>query len=176
MDTRSPPRREVRWPRVQKTWLARASSAITPVTSTASARFSPTTPHQEGSLATQRRLEGADARVEAAQHWKQAFPDEHGTITGAYPSGDTVAIELTWEGTQSGPMAMPDGQELPPSNKRMTVKSVEVIEIEDGKIKVLRHYFDLMTILQQIGAMDQAETPAASRLHSVRERRLEAAP
>ena len=30
-------------------------------------------------------------------------------------------------------MAMPDGQELPPSNKRMTVKSVEVIEIEDGK-------------------------------------------
>ena len=50
----------------------------------------------EEELATQRRLEGADARVEAAQHWKQAFPDEHGTITGAYPSGDKVAIELTW--------------------------------------------------------------------------------
>jgi limonene-1,2-epoxide hydrolase len=36
-----------------------------------------------------------------------------------------------------------------------------VIEIEDGKIKVLRHYFDLMTLLQQIGAMDQAETGSA---------------
>jgi len=57
----------------------------------------------------------------------------------------------------SGPMTTPDGQELPPSNKRMTVKSVEVIEIEDGKIKVLRHYFDLMTILQQIGAMHPPE-------------------
>ena len=77
-----------------------------------------------------------------------------------------MAIELTWEGTQSGPMAMPDGQELPPSNKRFTLKSVEVIEIEDGKIKALRHYFDLMTILQQIGAMDPAGTPVASRLHS----------
>jgi predicted ester cyclase len=76
-----------------------------------------------------------------------------------------VAIEVTWEGTHSGPMATPDGQELPPSNKRITVKSVEVIEIEDGKIKALRHYFDLMTLLQQIGAMDQAETAAASRLH-----------
>ena len=119
----------------------------------------------EEELATQRRLEGADARVEAAQQWKRAIPDEHGTITGVYPSGNTVAIELTWEGTQSGPMATPDGQELPPSNKRFTVKSVEVIEIEDGKIKVLRHYFDLMTLLQQIGAMDQAETPVASRLH-----------
>jgi steroid delta-isomerase-like uncharacterized protein len=120
----------------------------------------------EEELATQRRLEGADARIEAAQTWKQAFPDEHGTITGAFASGNTVAIELTWEGTQSGTMAMPDGKELPPSNKRITIKSVEVIEIEDGKIKVLRHYFDLMTLLQQVGAMDQAETAVASRLHS----------
>jgi hypothetical protein len=77
-----------------------------------------------------------------------------------------VPIELIWEGTQSGPLATPEGQELPPSNKRIAVKSVEVIEAEDGKIKVLRHYFDLMTILQQVGAMDQAETaPVASRLH-----------
>ena len=37
-------------------------------------------------------------------------------------------------------MPTPDGKELPPSNKRITVKSVEVIEIEDGRIKVLRHY------------------------------------
>jgi predicted ester cyclase len=78
-----------------------------------------------------------------------------------------VVIELTWEGTHSGPMATPDGQELAPSNKRMTVKSVEVLEIKDGKIKVLRHYFDLMTILQQIGAMDPAGTAVASRLHRV---------
>ena len=119
----------------------------------------------EEELATQRRLEGADARVEAAQTWKRAFPDEHGTITGVYTSGNTVAIELTWEGTQSGPIATPDGQELPPSNKRITVKSVQVIEIEDGKLKALRHYFDLMTLLQQIGAMDQAEAAIASRLH-----------
>jgi steroid delta-isomerase-like uncharacterized protein len=120
----------------------------------------------EEELATQRRLEGADARVAAARSWKRAFPDEQGTITGVYASGSTVAIELTWEGTQSGPMAIPDGRELPPSNKPMTVKSIEVIEIEDGKIKVLRHYFDLMTILQQIGAMDPAGVAVASRLHS----------
>lgn len=119
----------------------------------------------EEELATQRRLEGADARVEAARGWKQAFPDERGTITGVCTSGNTVAIELTWEGTQSGPLATPDGRELPPSNKRVTVKSVQVIEIEDGKMKALRHYFDLMTLLQQIGAMDQAEAAVASRLH-----------
>ena len=120
----------------------------------------------EEELATRRRLEGADARIDAAQTWKRAFPDERGTVVAAYANGDTVAIELVWEGTHSGPMATPDGRELPPSDKRFTVKSVEVIETEDGKIKVLRHYFDLMTILQQIGAVDEVETPVASRLHS----------
>jgi steroid delta-isomerase-like uncharacterized protein len=111
----------------------------------------------EEELSTQRRFEGADAQVEAAQGWKQAFPDGHGTVTGEYADGNTVAIELTWEGTQSGPMPTPDGQELPPSNRRATVRAVQVMEIEDGKIKVTRHYFDLMTLLQQIGAMEQAE-------------------
>ena len=111
----------------------------------------------EEEVATQRRLEGADAQVDVARGWKQAFPDGRGTVTGAYADGNAVAIELTWEGTQSGPMQTPDGQEFPPSNRRATVKAVQVMEIEDGKIKTLRHYFDLMTLLQQIGAMEQAE-------------------
>ena len=120
----------------------------------------------EEELATQRRIDGADARVEAARAWKRSFPDEHGTITGVYTSGNTVAIELTWEGTQSGPIATPDGQVPPPSNKRITMKSVEVIEVDDGKLKALRHYFDLMTLLKQIGAMDHADAAIASRLQS----------
>ena len=70
------------------------------------------------------------------------------------------------EGTQRGPIVTPDGQTLPPSNKRIRVKSVEVNETEDGKVKALRHYFDLMTLLQQTGAMDQPEPAMASRLHS----------
>ena len=110
----------------------------------------------EEELSTQRRLEGADAQVDVARGWKQAFPDGQGTVTGTYTDGNTVAIELTWEGTQSGPLQTPDGQEFPPSNRRATVKAVQVMEIEDGKIKSTRHYFDLMTILQQIGAMEQA--------------------
>ena len=119
----------------------------------------------EEELGTQRRIDGADARVAAAQAWKRAFPDEQATITGVTTGGNTVAIEITWEGTQSGPIATPDGQELPPSNKRITLKAVEVIEVEDGKLKALRHYFDLMTLLQQIEAMDHADVAIASRLH-----------
>ena len=86
---------------------------------------------------------------------------------------DTVAIEPTWEGTQTGPTQTPDGQEFPPSNRRATVKAVQVMEIEDGKIKTTRHYFDLMTVLGQIGAMEQAGATAYwsnAAIDSVRER------
>jgi steroid delta-isomerase-like uncharacterized protein len=110
--------------------------------------------------ATQRRLEGADAQIDAARGWKEAFPDGRGTVERAYVDGNTVTLELTWEGTQSGAMRTPDGRELPPSNRRGTVKACQVLEIEDGKIRVTRHYFDLMTLLQQVGAMERAGATA----------------
>jgi predicted ester cyclase len=81
-------------------------------------------------------------------------------VRRAYADGNTVTIEITWEGTQSGPMRTPDGHELPPSNQRVEVSACQVMEIEDGKIRATRHYFDLMTILQRIGAMDRAAAAA----------------
>jgi steroid delta-isomerase-like uncharacterized protein len=114
----------------------------------------------EEELSTQRRLEGADAQIAAAKAWKQAFPDGRGTVHGVYADGSTVTIEVTWEGTQSGPMQAPDGRQLPASNRHGTVKACQVLEVEDGKIKATRHYFDLLTLLQQVGAMEGAEAAA----------------
>jgi steroid delta-isomerase-like uncharacterized protein len=115
----------------------------------------------EEELSTGRVLEGADAQIEASRGWKQAFPDGHGTIHGAYADGNTVTIELTWEGTQSGPMETPDGQELPASDRRASVKACQVMVVDDdGKITETRHYFDLMTILGQIGALEHAAATA----------------
>ena len=114
----------------------------------------------EDELSTQRRLEGADAQIEAARGWKEAFPDGRGTVERARVDGNTVTLEITWEGTQTGAMHTPDGGELPPSGRRVTVKACEVMEIEDGKVTSTHHYFDLMTLLQQIGAMEHAGAAA----------------
>jgi steroid delta-isomerase-like uncharacterized protein len=114
----------------------------------------------EEELSTQRRLEGADAQVDAAREWKQAFPDGHGTVERECVDGNTVAFEIVWEGTQSGAMATPDGQELPPSNRQVKIKACQVVEVEGNRIVATRHYFDLMTLLQQIGVMEQAGAAA----------------
>jgi steroid delta-isomerase-like uncharacterized protein len=108
-------------------------------------------------MATQRRVEGPDAIIEVNRGWKSAFPDARGTIEKEYSSGDTITQEITWEGTQSGPLETPTG-ELPPSGRRVVVKAVQVIDVEGGKEKSTRHYFDMLGMLEQLGAMQE---PAA---------------
>ena len=102
---------------------------------------------------TQRKVEGADAAVELNQGWKAAFPDAKGTVTDAFACGDRVAVQITWEGTQSGPLGLPGGAEVPASNKKVTVQACQVARVADGKIAEACHYFDVLGMLEQMGAL-----------------------
>ena len=111
----------------------------------------------EEELATQRRLEGAVsagrdcAGLEAGVSGR-ARHDHRGVHERKHGGA---------RGHLGGHAERPDGDarrtRVPAVEQTETVKSVQVIEVEDGKMKALRTYFDLMTLLQQIGAMDQAE-------------------
>jgi steroid delta-isomerase-like uncharacterized protein len=105
-------------------------------------------------LATQRHLEGQEAILDANRGWKDAFPDARGTVERAIESDGTATLEITWEGTQNGALHMPTG-DLPPSGRHVVVKAVEVFDIEGGKIRESHHYFDMMGMLQQLGATEQ---------------------
>src|SRR5262245_53723668 len=105
-------------------------------------------------LATGLWVQGPDQIVQAIQGWKQAFPDARGTITNAFASGNMVCLEITWEGTHTGPMAGPGGT-IPASHKRTETSAVQVITIGGDKVKHTRHYFDSMSLLKQIGAIPQ---------------------
>ncbi len=101
-------------------------------------------------LGTQRTLAG-DEILEAMKGWKAAMPDVTGTVTSVSESGDRVVLEITWQGTHTGPMATPDG-DIPPSGKSQTTPGAWIADYENGALKETRHYFDLLTFLQQIGA------------------------
>ncbi len=105
-------------------------------------------------VGTPRHMEGAGQVVESFQEWKKAGPDGIGTITKEVVSGNTVVLEVTWTATQNGPLVTPE-RTIPPSGRPWRVPAAQVITVKDGKIKEVHQYFDTMTLLQQIGAMQK---------------------
>jgi steroid delta-isomerase-like uncharacterized protein len=101
---------------------------------------------------TGRRIEGADAYFELLNGWKTALPDVNGTIRTALASNDTVAQELLWEGTHSGPMQTPGGT-LEATGNHIRVDATAWFQFQDGLIHEIHHHLDVLTLLQQIGAL-----------------------
>ena len=102
-------------------------------------------------LGTQRSIEGRDAVIEALQGWKCAFPDAIGTITNVVSADNQVAFELTWTGTHTGDLVGAQGT-IPATGKNVDLQATQIATIKDGQIIELHHYFDMGTLLQQIGA------------------------
>ena len=101
-------------------------------------------------VATKRKTQGADKAIALWQGWAKAFPDSRATFHGAVASGETVVLELTWHGTHNGPLETPNGP-IPATGKRIEVRACCVMEMSGEKAKAQRHYFDMATLLQQIG-------------------------
>jgi steroid delta-isomerase-like uncharacterized protein len=102
-------------------------------------------------VATRRKTQGADQAIALWQGWAKALPDSRATIHGAIASGGTVVLELTWQGTHNGPLETPNGP-IAATGKRIEIRSCVVTEIAGDKAKLQRQYFDMATLLQQIGA------------------------
>jgi steroid delta-isomerase-like uncharacterized protein len=102
-------------------------------------------------LGTERKIEGPEQIVELFKGWRTAFPDAVGTVTSSVAGGNKVALEVTWKGTHTGPLATAAGT-IPASGKRQETPAAVFYAFEGAKIKASRHYFDAMTLLKQIGA------------------------
>jgi steroid delta-isomerase-like uncharacterized protein len=100
---------------------------------------------------THRRIQGAGDIIDAFQGWANAFPDSKATFVSEFGSGDTAVLELVWKGVHTGPLQTPTGI-IPASNKPVEMPACQVIQVEGGKIKSASHYFDMLTMLTQIGA------------------------
>jgi steroid delta-isomerase-like uncharacterized protein len=100
--------------------------------------------------ATHRKIGGIDKVLPAMQDWSSAFPDSKATIHNEFVSGNTVVLEVTWHGTHEGALQTPEGR-FEATGKSVEVPACLVIEVENGKTKSMRHYFDMGTLMQQLG-------------------------
>jgi steroid delta-isomerase-like uncharacterized protein len=101
-------------------------------------------------VATNRKVQGVDQVIPLWQGWATAFPDAKATFQRELLSGDSVVFEVTWRGTHKGPLQTPNGP-IPATGNRIDVRASMTVEVAGDKAKAQRHYFDMGTILQQLG-------------------------
>lgn len=90
----------------------------------------------------------------------RAFPDYKAEITNVVAAGDWVIAEFIGRGIHSGMYTMPNGNQLPPTGHRVAVEMCEIRMLRNGKIVAGRGYYDLNTMLNQLGLMPQQRKAA----------------
>lgn len=101
-------------------------------------------------VATRRKVKGIEQVLPVWQGWATALPDSKATFHGTYVSGNTVILEVTWQGTHKGPLQTPKG-EIAATGKHIDLRACNVIEVSGEKAKLQRQYFDMATLLEQLG-------------------------
>jgi steroid delta-isomerase-like uncharacterized protein len=101
---------------------------------------------------TQRRLEGFDAVFACWQGWAKAFPDSRATFNEEFVAEEAVVLEVTWSGTHTGPLELPGGP-VAPTHRPISLQGCQVIGLRNGMAQSIRHYFDIATLLQQLGML-----------------------
>lgn len=87
------------------------------------------------------------------QGFLTAFPDLHFDVMHAVAEGDSVVLHWTGTGTHTGPLTTPTGNKIPPTGKKAVVPGSSTYEIKNGKITRAWLYWDMVTLLGQLGLM-----------------------
>ncbi|WP_185981879.1 ester cyclase [Skermania sp. ID1734] len=97
-------------------------------------------------------LAGIDALRGLIQAFITAFPDMKLTRRNIWLDGDTAVAEVTFSGTQTGPLATPQG-EVPPSGRPVTFPLIDIFTMRSGKVVEHRGYWDNVSFLTQLGLL-----------------------
>lgn len=89
------------------------------------------------------------------QNWATAFPDGQCEIRRVIADEHGAVIEYIGRGTQTGPLQGPGGT-IQPTGRRAEVPFCDVLEIERGKVRRQRSYFDSATMMRQLGLLPES--------------------
>ena len=80
-----------------------------------------------------------------------AFPDGRVDVERSFGEGDWGCIQVQFAGTHTGPLATPEGGEIPATNKPVRFPYCIVAKFENGEVTQLYEYFDQLDLLTQLG-------------------------
>ncbi|MEU7717292.1 ester cyclase [Streptomyces tibetensis] len=102
-------------------------------------------------------LRGRDAIVAYWRTMTEAVPGATFEALHSYEAGDTAIDEGVYRGRNTGPLELPNGETLPPTQKEVRIRGVDIATVKDGRIVDYRLYFDEMDFLGQLGLLPPDE-------------------
>jgi predicted ester cyclase len=98
-------------------------------------------------------VKGLDAVVASTKEFATAFPDAKGAGQLILINGDTLVSVYVVNGTHTGPLAGPDGKNLPPTNKPVGFLQAHWVQTDAIGNKVVKEafYSDGGTMMAQLG-------------------------
>lgn len=88
------------------------------------------------------------------QGWLTAFPDGRAEVRRVIADENGAVIEYIGRGTQTGPLTGPAGT-IPATGQPAELRLCDVLEIEQGRVRRVRSYFDSATLMRQLGVSAQ---------------------
>ncbi len=92
--------------------------------------------------------QGPNGVADMVKIWHQAFPDGHMTMDDIITEGDLSVIRMTFTGTHTG-----EFYGVPASNKVITVTSIGIDKVINGKITEGWGELNMLGMMQQMGAL-----------------------
>ncbi|HYJ80105.1 MAG TPA: ester cyclase [Longimicrobiaceae bacterium] len=104
---------------------------------------------------------GKEELIGFLQSWATAFPDGTIEVANVIAGENGAAAEFIARGTQTGPLVGPMGT-IPPTGRAVEVRFIDAWEMRGDKIARGRTYYDLMTMLGQLGVLGVPAEAGAS--------------
>jgi steroid delta-isomerase-like uncharacterized protein len=89
-----------------------------------------------------------------AQSWFTAFPDLHLRRTNRVVGDESLAGEVEFTGTNTGPLVM-GGLEIPATGRSVVGRGAYFVRVRDGKVAEFTNYPDVAGLMVQLGLMPQ---------------------
>jgi len=103
------------------------------------------------------QIRGRDELRPYLEEFARAFPDARYKLSWGVESGSRVALEGVYSATHTGTLRMPDGSELAAIGRHVSVPFVALFDVQGDKIASHRAYWDVATVMAQLGLAPAAE-------------------
>jgi steroid delta-isomerase-like uncharacterized protein len=99
-------------------------------------------------------IQGREQFADYSQQILDAFPDAVVEVVAKHDAANATVDEWIIRGTHTGPFSLPNGEELAPTGRRISVRGVDIATYENGEVVTSHTYYDQAEFLTQLGLID----------------------